>query len=275
MSTSTNGDRLPAIYLPHGGGPWNLMTDAFGAQADWDRLADWLRGLGQQFRGRVRSLLVISAHWECPVPTVHSGANPGMLYDYYGFPAETYQAVWPAPGDPALAHRVAGLLDGAGIASGRESTRGYDHGCFVPLMVAFPDAGLPVAQLSLVKGLDPAAHLRLGAALRPLRDEGVLIIGSGMSYHNMRGFGDPASRPVSAAFDRWLRDTVELPDAAERERRLIGWEAAPHARDCHPRSEHLLPLHVVAGAGGGDAGHCLFNGYLMETLVSGFSFGGT
>ncbi|MGO8695028.1 MAG: DODA-type extradiol aromatic ring-opening family dioxygenase [Rectinemataceae bacterium] len=265
--------RLPTFYIPHGGGPWHVMMDEFGGKAAWRPLVERLEALGDYARGRAKALLVVSAHWEEPVPTVHHGAAPGLLYDYYGFPDATYHLSWPAPGAPEVAGRVDGLLREAGFAVGREEERGYDHGTFVPLMVALPEADIPVAQLSLVAGLDPATHLALGRALLPLRDEGVLIIGSGMSYHNMRGFGDPRARPVSERFDEWLRDAVESPDAGRRDELLASWESAPEARACHPRSDHLVPLFVAAGAGGGDRGRREFAGSIMGVAVSGFSFG--
>jgi aromatic ring-opening dioxygenase catalytic subunit (LigB family) len=198
-----------------------------------------------------------------------------MLYDYGGFPPHTYQLKWPAPGAPDVAARVEELLESAGFTPGRELERGYDHGTFVPLMVAFPKADLPVAQLSLLRSLDPADHIKLGAALEPLRDEGVLIIASGMSYHNMRGFmsGDPRVGQSAKAFDDWLNQTVTLEDAADRNRRLIAWESAPSAREAHPRSEHLIPLFVAAGAAGTDLGRTDHHQQLMGVPISGHIFG--
>jgi len=266
-------NRLPTFYIPHGGGPWHVMMDQFGGKAAWAPLVDYLQSLGKFAGERARALLVVSAHWEEPIPTVHHGSAPGLLYDYYGFPDETYHLSWPAPGAPDVAQRVEALLAGAGFRVGREEERGYDHGTFVPLMVALPKADLPVAQLSLVDSLSPTTHIRIGKALAPLRDEGVLIIGSGMSYHNMRGFGDPRARPGSERFDEWLRDAVESPEAERRDRLLAAWESAPDARSSHPRSDHLVPLFVAAGAGNGDRGRREYSGTIMDVAVSGFSFG--
>ena len=137
------------------------------------------------------------------------------------------------------------LLQGAGIEVAEAPARGWDHGVFIPLKLVTPQADIPVAQLSLKAGLDPAEHLAAGRALAPLRDEGVLIVGSGMSWHNMRGFS-PAFTDRSAAFDAWLAETVA--DPARREAALARWEAAPHAREAHPREEHLIPLMVAAGS---------------------------
>jgi aromatic ring-opening dioxygenase catalytic subunit (LigB family) len=268
-------DRLPALYIPHGGGPWHVMKDDFGGRDAWAPLVKHLEEIGDMARRRAKALLVVSAHWEEPVPTVHFGSAPGLLYDYYGFPDFTYHLSWPAPGAPDVAARVESLLAGAGLATGREQARGYDHGTFVPLMVALPEAKIPVAQLSLVAGLDPATHLAIGKALVPLRDEGVLIIGSGFSYHNLRMFGEPRAIPVSERFDEWLRDAAEESDPEGRNRRLLAWESAPGAKACHPRSEHLVPIFVAAGAGGAGRGRRVFGGHVMGMATSGFAFGGS
>ena len=271
---SNDPGRLPTYYIPHGGGPWHVMMDDFGGKEAWEPLVEHLEAVGEVARQRAKALLIISAHWEEQVPTVHFGRTPGMLYDYYGFPDETYRLSWPAPGSPEVARRIEELLRGAGFSPGREEKRGYDHGTFVPMMVALPEAKLPVAQLSLVAGLDPATHLAIGRALAPLRDEGVLIVTSGMSYHNMSGFGDPRAQGASERFDEWLRAAVESPDPVERDRLLTAWESAPEARNCHPRSEHLVPLFVAAGAAGGDPGRRVFSGKVMTVAVAGYSFDG-
>jgi aromatic ring-opening dioxygenase catalytic subunit (LigB family) len=267
--------KLPAIYIPHGGGPWHVMEDAFGDAAGYAGLRDYLVGLGKRYRDRTRAILAISAHWEEPKATVHFGPEPGMLYDYGGFPDHTYSLSYPAPGSPELATRIEGLLSAAGIETRRETERGYDHGTFVPLMVAFPEAAIPVAQLSLIAGLDPAAHFALGRALEALRSEGVLILCSGMSYHNMRGFmsGDPRVGASSRAFDEWLARTVSIGDPEERREALAGWRKAPSALDCHPRSEHLVPLFVAAGAAGSDSGRRDYSAKLMGVSVSSHVFG--
>ncbi|MFD2377351.1 DODA-type extradiol aromatic ring-opening family dioxygenase [Ottowia pentelensis] len=185
------------------------------------------------------------------------------------------RAALPAPGAPALAERARALLAGAGIAATVDTQRGYDHGTFVPLLVAFPDADVPVLQVSLLGSLSAQAHLDYGRALAPLRDDGALIIGSGMSYHNMRGYGDPRSTPISVEFDRWLTDTLARP-AAERDARLAAWDTAagPAGRLCHPprAEEHLLPLHVVAGAAGDGAGRKVFSDEVLRTTISAFRF---
>jgi aromatic ring-opening dioxygenase catalytic subunit (LigB family) len=206
-----------------------------------------------------------------------TSSSPPMLYDYGGFPAHTYEVQWPAPGSPELARQVVDLLEGAGLSALEDSQRGFDHGAFVPLSLMFPDAGIPTVQLSLRKGLDPATHLRIGEALAPLRDCGVLLIGSGMSYHNLRALfgymnGGPAPTGDSQAFDGWLAETVSLP-AEARARRLILWSEAPAARAAHPREEHLLPLHVIAGAAGTDSATLPFRGRVLGAHVSAVHFG--
>ena len=263
--------KLPVIYLPHGGGPWNVLEDAFGDGAGHERLRSWLVSMGETYKREIKAMLVVSAHWEEPVPTLHFGAKPGMLYDYGGFPDFTYRLSWPAPGSPELAARAEALLKAAGFETARETERGYDHGTFVPMMVAFPEASIPVAQLSLLEGLDPERHFEMGRALEPLREEGVLILGSGMSYHNLRAFGPPG-HSASRAFDAWLCETVTQ-GSEQRTKRLSAWTQAPAARQAHPREEHLLPLMVAAGAAGADAGTVTYRGTLVGLQLSGHQFG--
>ncbi len=262
--------RLPVVYVPHGGGPWPFVEMGLDRR-EMDPLAAYLRNL-RSIAASAKALLVISAHWEAAVPTVQTSANPSILYDYYGFPPESYQIQWPAPGSPALAARVRALLGEADISSGDDPERGFDHGTFIPFKLTYPNAELPTIQLSLKKGLNPSEHLAIGRALAPLRDEGVFIVGSGLSFHNLRAFRDPRMIPVSEAFDEWLAQAVEA-EAGERDRRLIGWEAAPHARLVHPREEHLLPLMVVAGAAGEDRGKVGFRGRMMGMAIAAHQFG--
>ncbi len=264
-------NRMPTVYLPHGGGPWPFVDVGFGKREEWDALADYLRTLPGVPQQKPRAILCVSAHWEERVATVQSGAHPPLLFDYGGFPKESYELTWPAPGAPEIAARVRELLSAANIETAMNDARGFDHGTFIPLKVSYPAAEIPTFQLSLVKGLDPKAHLEIGRALAPLRDEGVLIVGSGMSFHNMRGFG-PAGLAASEAFDAWLAETTKSP-AATRDDRLLDWANAPHARDCHPREEHLLPLMVVAGAAGNDEGTVPFRHKVLGVMVSAHHFG--
>ena len=265
--------RQPSFFIPHGGGPCFFM-DWNPADA-WDATAAFLRSMPAALPAPPRAILLVSGHWLAPQPTVTSGARPGLIYDYYGFPPHTYQLRYDAPGAPDVAARVRQLLADAGIPAASDAQRGWDHGVFIPLKVAFPDADVPVVQLSLLQSLDAADHVALGRALAPLRDEGVLIVGSGMSYHNMRGYGDPRSTPISADFDRWLTETVALPQA-ERDVRLADWATAsgPAGRLSHPprAEEHLLPLHVAAGAAGSGRGRKVFSDEAMATTLSAFRF---
>ncbi len=266
------GDRrMPAVFVPHGGGPWPWVDVGLDPQGDLD-LRAYLESLGALPGTTPKAVLVISAHWEQNVPTVMTSAKPPMLYDYYGFPQESYEIQWPAPGAPDVARRVQELLRGAGIASATDAERGFDHGVFVPLKLMFPDANIPTLQLSLKAGLDPAEHLAIGRALAPLRDEGVFIVGSGLSYHNMRGFRDPRAQPVAEVFDAWLRDAATAAPG-ERDAKLVAWATAPEARSAHPREEHLLPLMVIVGAAGDDAGTVGYNKTYAGLRVSAYHYG--
>jgi aromatic ring-opening dioxygenase catalytic subunit (LigB family) len=267
-------NRQPTLYIPHGGGPCFFMEVQPGLPRDlWDRMAAYLRGIDASLGTRPKAVLVISAHWEAEVPTVIISARPPLLFDYYGFPEHTYQLTYAAPGSPALAARVRELLAKAGIASAEETDRGLDHGVFVPFKLIYPDADVPVLQLSLKEGLDPAAHLAIGKALAPLRDEDVLIVGSGMSYHNLRKLFAPEGGREAESFDQWLAETVAEPDAHVRNHKLASWHEAPGALASHPRSEHLIPLMVAAGAAGNDRGRRTYQDHLMGKAVSAIQFG--
>jgi aromatic ring-opening dioxygenase catalytic subunit (LigB family) len=264
--------RMPVVYLPHGGGPWPFVELKFFDRAEMDHLAAYLRALPAALGVRPKALLVISAHWEAPVATVMTSPKPPMLYDYYGFPPASYEIEWPAPGDPALAARVAALLGRAGFATASDAERGFDHGTFVPLKVSWPEADIPTVQLSLVAGLDPALHIAMGEALAPLRDEGVLIVGSGMSYHDLRGLMSKQGRAISETFDAWL-SAAATAEPTTRAAQLAAWAQAPEARRAHPREEHLLPLMVVAGAAGADRGQVGYSGTFGDARISAFHYG--
>ena len=213
-------------------------------------MVDFMLQLPSQLR-KPDAILVISAHWEESVATLLGAQNPAMFYDYYGFPAEAYEITYPAPGSPELANRIAGLLIKNNIPARIDPQRGYDHGLFIPLKLMYPQADIPSLQLSLLRGLNPTAHMNLGKALRGLMQENILVIGSGFSFHNLRSFswqGIGAPDPANDAFQNWLIEVCTGPiTQPEREQRLIEWEKAPSARYCHPREEHLLPLHVCLG----------------------------
>jgi aromatic ring-opening dioxygenase catalytic subunit (LigB family) len=267
-----SNSRQPAIFLSHGGGPWPFVDIPFippGALAPLER---YLRSMITALPSKPKAALVVSAHWEEPVATLMTNPTPPMLYDYTGYEQKAYELQWPAPGATFLVDRVTSLLRHAGFRTATNSTRGFDHGTFIPLMVALPAAELPILQVSLLDTLDPTEHLALGRALAPLRDENVLLIGSGNSYHNMRGFGHPESTEPSRQFDVWLANAM-MQAPAERERQLIQWERAPSARHCHPREEHLLPLHVMAGAGLADAVTFPLRMEALHVHASGIQFG--
>ncbi|SDC34498.1 Aromatic ring-opening dioxygenase, catalytic subunit, LigB family [Sphingomonas sp. YR710] len=259
--------RQPTLFIPHGGGPCFFMDDPAGR---WTGMAAFLRSLPDRLPARPDAILLVSGHWETEGFAFTASPQPPLIYDYYGFPPHTYDLRYDAPGDPGLAGRASALLTGAGMAAAIDPTRGLDHGVFVPLKVAWPDADVPVVEMSVDRGLDPRLHLEAGRALAPLRDQNVLIVGSGMSYHNMRGYGDPRSTPPSQAFDRWLVAAVEA-DAGARADLLTHWAEAPGGRSSHPREEHLIPLMVAAGAGDG-TGKQIYGEKVLETAISGFRF---
>jgi aromatic ring-opening dioxygenase catalytic subunit (LigB family) len=265
--------RQPAIFVPHGGGPcfWIEFPPPFGPHA-WDGLRKYLAGLVDSLPQRPKAFVVVTAHWEEDKPTVSTAAAPGMLFDYYGFPAHTYKLSYPAPGEPKVAAEVKRLLEAAGLPVGENATRGFDHGVFVPFLIVDPKAEIPVVMLSILRDLDPARHIAVGKALAPLRDEGVVIVGSGMSFHDLSHFRDGDGR-ASAQFDAWLDETATKADPETREARLIRWSEAPSARACHPREEHLVPLMVVAGAAGTSAGAHSFRDTIGGKVISGFRFG--
>jgi aromatic ring-opening dioxygenase catalytic subunit (LigB family) len=270
MTTST----LPVYFISHGGGPWPWMKEQ--SQGAYDQLEASLKKLPAQLGSTPKAILMVSAHWEEPEFSVQSNPRPPMIYDYSNFPEHTYHIKYPAPGAPQLAERVRGLIEAAGLAARLDPHRGYDHGMYSPLYVAYPHADVAVVQLSLKRGLDPQAHLAVGRSLAPLRGEGVLIVGSGLSYHNLRMFG-PGAKAPSSAFDRWLQQTLLEASPAEREARLMAWSSAPSARQAHPREEHLLPLMVAVGAAGGDAAACVYHeeNFYGGITVSSFLFGAT
>lgn len=269
---NTHAPSLPTLFIPHGAGPCFFMD--WNPADTWHALAAFLRGVAATLPARPKAIVLVSGHWLAPTFRLTGHPHPPLIHDYNGFPAHTYALDYPAPGAPALAERIRQRLAADGIASAIDAERGYDHGMFIPLKLMFPDAEVPVIQLSLRSDMDPAAHLEVGRALAGFRDEGVLIVGSGMSFHNMRGYGDPRFTPVSAEFDRWLTAAVESEPAA-REALLREWTRAPHARLCHPpgAEEHLIPLLVAAGAGGASEGRRIYSERIMETTLSAFRFG--
>ena len=263
----TGETRGQIVYFSHGGGPLPILGDP-GHQA----MVDFMQRLPARLR-KPDLILVISAHWEESAATLLAGENPPLFYDYYGFPAQAYQITYPAPGSPQAAQRIAQLLEAAQFPARLDTRRGFDHGVFIPLKLMYPQADIPCVQLSLLRGLDARAHLALGKALRGLNHENILVIGSGFSFHNMQAFswqGAEAPDPANDAFQGWLIDTctAALPQT-EREQRLAAWEQAPSARYCHPREEHLLPLHVCLALAGRPA-ELAFDDHILGKRSLGF-----
>ncbi len=236
--------RLPTYYISHGGGPWPWVE---GLDVAFAELARSLAAMPAEIGTTPNAVLAISAHWETPDFTVQTHPSPPMLYDYGGFPPHTYQIQYPAPGSPEVAARIRQLLNAAGVEVSSDDERGFDHGTFVPLAVMYPDADVPVLQLSIKNNYDVADHLELGRALAPLRSEGVLIVASGFSYHNLRAMGSGGEAP-SAEFDAWLNDALTRPTPSDRIQALLQWDRAPAARLAHPAEDHLVPLFVAVGA---------------------------
>jgi aromatic ring-opening dioxygenase catalytic subunit (LigB family) len=263
--------RQPAIYLPHGGGPCFFMDWTWGPADTWKATQSFLEGLAATLPAPPKAILVVSAHWEEPVFTVGAAAQPELIYDYSGFPEHTYQLTWPALGEPKLAARLSELLGQAGLPVNAIASRGFDHGVFVPLKLVFPEAQIPVVTLSLAASLDPALHLAAGRALSSLRDEGVLIVASGMSFHNLRGYFQPETRKRARAFDAWLTRAAES-SSPERTALLTDWRKAPFAVFSHPREEHLIPLMVAAGAASDAPGRRIFGDEPMDAALSAYRF---
>ena len=267
--------RQPALYIPHGGGPCFFMDPMPGMPPDlWDRMAAYLRGIPASLPAVPRAIVVVSAHWEAPRPTIGVAPSHTLLFDYYGFPEHTYRLRYPARGAPALGARMQTLLAQAGVEADTDDRRGLDHGVFVPFKLMVPDADLPIVPLSLQRSLDAGFHFSVGAALAPLRDEGVLIVASGMSYHNLRDFFQPGRGDDTAqAFDDWLARTIADPDPQARNRALLDWAHAPGARASHPRPEHWIPILVAAGAGAADPASRPYVDRLLNKPVCAVRFG--
>lgn len=264
--------RQPTLFLSHGGGPWPYLEGE--ARERFQVLESSLQALPGHLPERPKAVLMVSGHWESDAFEVMASPSPGMLYDYGGFPPHTYQVRYAAPGAPALAMRVAELIAQAGLPSRLDAERGFDHGAFAPMAVMYPHADMPMAQLSLRHGEDAGLHMRLGQALAPMRDEGVLIIGSGLSYHNLRQFSAQGAQ-ASRQFDQWLQGTLLKKTGLAREQALAAWHAAPAARQAHPQADHLIPLMVAAGAAREEQATCIYHeaDFFGGLTVSSFRFG--
>ncbi|NYT63932.1 dioxygenase [Alcaligenaceae bacterium] len=264
--------KLPVYFISHGGGPWPYIP---AMQASNTALAASLADIPKQLGRTPKAILMVSAHWETQGTfAVMTSPHPAMLYDYYGFPEHTYQIQYPAAGSPELALRVQQLLSGAGLPIAADPERGFDHGAFVPAYVMYPQGNVPMVQLSIDAAYNPALHWELGSALAPLREEDILIIGSGLSYHNLRQIYGGGSE-ASAQFDAWLQQTVLHAPPEQRAALLASWESAPAARLAHPREDHLIPLMVAAGAAETDPATCVYHEAqaFAGITVSSFRFG--
>ena len=265
--------RLPTYFISHGGGPWPYLDGPFRRM--FDRLEQSLKDIRRELGDAPRAALVISGHWEETGFAVSSGERPGMVYDYSGFPEHTYHIRYAAPGSPELAGRVQELLGAGGVPARLDPERGYDHGTFSLMKPLYPEEDIPLVQLSIDRSYDPELHLQLGRLLAPLRDEGVLIIGSGLTYHNMRDMRGSEGFEPSRVFDAWLQETLVAADAEERTRRLVDWERAPMARAAHPQEDHLIPLMAVIGAAENEPGAVVYHqkNFFGGITASSFRFG--
>lgn len=261
---------LPTYFISHGGGPWPWLKKEMPF---YGKLEASLAAIPSRLTERPKAILVISGHWEESDFAVMATPLPPMIYDYGGFPEHTYHIKYEAPGAPELAARVESLIKGAGFSSHLDRTRGFDHGTFSPLVAIYPEADMPVFQVSIRSDYDPEAHLQLGRALAPLRNEGILILASGLSYHNLRAFGDTGRKP-SMEFDRWLNETL-MASPDERRQRLLKWDSAPSARIAHPDADHLIPLMVAVGAAENEKAERVYHedDFMGSLTVSSFRFG--
>jgi aromatic ring-opening dioxygenase catalytic subunit (LigB family) len=261
-----NSSKLPAYFLSHGGGPWPWMDEMRDA---YKITVEELRKIGSQHRPK--AILMVTAHWETDVFTVSTGLKPEMIYDYGGFPAHTYQIKYPAPGSPEVSSRVLELLQAGGVNVKADPGRGYDHGTFVPLYCLYPEADVPVVQLSIKSSYDPAEHFKVGEFLRPLREEGVLIVGSGLTYHNLRNFFNGRGTEDSRLFEEWLERSLKSSYNLRKDE-LLHWEKAPRSRESHPREDHLVPLFVIAGVGGEIPGIRIFKDTVYGIEMGSYKF---
>ena len=265
-------NKMPTYFISHGGGPWPWLDGPY--REAMRPLEQSLQQLPKELPEKPKAILMISGHWEDDQFSIMASPHPQMLYDYGGFPEHTYHIKYSAPGSPELALKVQSLLKNAGLNARLDAERGFDHGTFAPLAVSYPNADVPVIQLSLRADYDPETHLKVGRALAPLREEGILIVGSGLSYHNLRMFDQRAAMP-SHEFDDWLQKTLINSQPKERSARLLAWKDAPSARLAHPQEDHLLPLMVAVGAAEDEQGRLSYHedAFLGGLAVSSFRFG--
>lgn len=256
--------QLPSLFVSHGA-PSLILEDC--------PARDFLRRLGQDL-GRPKAIVCVSAHWESAHIQVSAAPSPRTIYDFSGFPRALYETVYPAPGAPELAERICQLLKDSGLTSAIDATRGLDHGAWVPLALMYPDAGIPVLQLSVQPHQPGSYHIAVGRALASLRAEGILMLASGSAIHNLRELrwtGADAPPAWATEFSKWLRSAVEEGDHVA----LAGYrDSAPWAELAHPTPDHFIPLLVALGAGGPDSrGRCLHSSFTYGSLsMAAFSF---
>lgn len=260
---------FPTVYLFHGGGPFPLTQEPSQLS-----IRKFLKEIPKTLP-IPKTILLISAHWEASPVRILSKKEPNLYYDYYGFPKELYNFKYPIKNDLNLVDKITSIFEKNSIAYKLDDTRDYDHGVFVPLLLMYPEANIPVVQISLVKGLDVETHLKIGEALAPLRNEEVLIIGSGSSFHGF--FLDVKKKELtkhSENFDSYLEDVCLNKNYTpnERKKKLIEWKKAPSAKYAHPREEHLLPLMVNVGAAGGSVGERIYEDYYDEFKMGAYLF---
>ncbi|WP_407123239.1 DODA-type extradiol aromatic ring-opening family dioxygenase [Bradyrhizobium sp. STM 3561] len=265
---------LPTYYLSHGGGPWPYMEGAIRKR--FSALERSLISIRGEWDDGVRAVLVISGHWETAEFAVSSAAQPNMVFDYHGFAEHLYQIKYGAPGSPELAMTVQALLQAGGFPCACDPERGFDHGTVSLLQPFYPDAVMPIVQLSVRHDLDPQTYFSLGRLLAPLRRDGVVILGSGSSFHNL-GLRGPAAIAPSGRFDQWLQQTLLHSSPDERRERVVNWTLAPDARIAHPREDHLIPLMVALGAAEEEPAALVYHqpDFLGSWALSSFRFGET
>jgi aromatic ring-opening dioxygenase catalytic subunit (LigB family) len=260
MKEKTAGTSGSVLYFSHGGGPLPILGDK-----GHRKMVSFLEDLGQKIQ-MPEAIIVFSAHWEESLPAILGKEKPGLFYDYYGFPEEAYSIDYDLPGNPELSLRIKNLFADKNIPSKIDEERGFDHGVFIPLKIMYPQGNIPTTQVSLIKGLDPSAHIQLGAALKELLKENVLIIGSGFSFHNMQKFlwgSEYQADDKNDAFQNALiRICTEKSSPETMKDHLINWKDLPSARYCHPREEHLIPLHVCWGLSE-RPGKLIFDDYIL------------
>lgn len=257
-------------FIPHGGGPLPLMDEPSHVE-----LIHFLKSYSERIP-RPDAIVVVSAHWEEESIRITSASKPELLFDYHNFPPHTYEYEYAAAGEPDLARRMQSMLKQSGIDAKLDADRGLDHGVFVPLMLMYPDADIPCLQISLSSSLDAMEHIQIGRALAELKHENLLIIGSGFSFHNMRAFMEKSDDSIdlqNREFEDWLQNVCCDKKVSEdaRSSKLADWALAPHARYCHPREEHLLPLHVCYGIAQTPAS-VVFNGKVNGFLTKAYQW---